>query len=94
MLGRMLCRLRALAHLFIADERGHFVHELFGGDHAMPMHIQPPPTRDTAADAIAAAEAEQRKRRAWQKGIGSNQLTATGGVTTELTGTRMLTSGQ
>ncbi|HVY97883.1 MAG TPA: hypothetical protein VHA35_00175 [Dongiaceae bacterium] len=69
------------------------MHQLFGVEQPKPIHVEPPPTRDSAADAIAAAEAEQKKRRAWQQGVGSNQMTATGGVTTELTGSRMLTSG-
>jgi len=93
MLWRLRLSLGPLWARFIADERGHFVHQLFGGEQAQPIHVEPPPTRDSAADAIAAAEAEDKKRRAWQQGVASNQLTATGGVTTELTGSRMLTSG-
>jgi hypothetical protein len=89
----MLWRLRGLWARFIADECGHFVHELFGGGQPKPAQVEPPPTRDSAADAVAAAEAEDKKRRAWQQGVSSNQLTATGGVTTELSGSRMLTSG-
>lgn|SRR5690349_12175731 len=91
----IVCRLRRpmvnLCARFIADEHGHFVHELFGGQQKS-VQVEPPPTRDSAADAVASAEAEDKKRRAWQQGVGSNQLTATGGVTTELTGSRMLTS--
>jgi len=91
--GLMLWRLRGLMSRFLADEHGHFVHQLFGGEQAKPIHVEPPPSRDSAADAIVASEAEQKKRRAWQQGVGSNQMTTTGGVTTELAGSRMLTSG-
>jgi hypothetical protein len=94
MRGRTRWRLRVLIARFAADERGHFVHELFGGEQPRPIQVEPPPTRDSAADAIAAREAEEKKRRAWQQGSSSSQLTSTGGVDNELTGTRMLTSGQ
>lgn len=91
LLGRLRARMAQHCARFIADERGHFVHQLFGGEQ-QPIHVEPPPTRDSAADAIAAAEAEEKKRRAWQTGASSNQLTSTGGVGTELTGSRSLTS--
>jgi hypothetical protein len=45
-----------------------------------PVKIQPAPTRDTAADALAAAQAEQTKRRSWATDSSSPQLTQTGGV--------------
>jgi hypothetical protein len=92
MLGRLRAAVVRLGVRFIADEHGHFMAQMFGGDAKAPA-VEPPPTRDTAADAVAAAEAEEKKRRAWQQGVSSNQLTTSGGVTTELTGSRMLTSG-
>lgn len=68
-----------------------FVADMFGGSsQAQPAPVAP--TRDTAADALAASEAEDKKRRAWQTGAASTQLTTTGGVPNELTGSRTLTS--
>lgn len=64
---------------------------LFGTTSKPQKAVEPPPTRDTAAEAIAAAEAEDKKRRSWSNGSGSTQLTPTGGVTSDLTGLRMLT---
>lgn len=56
------------------------------------VKVEPPPTRDTAAEALAATEAEDKKRRSWQSGTSSQQLTPAGGVQSDFTGTpRMLT---
>jgi hypothetical protein len=56
-------------------------------------HLEPPPSRDDAADALQRREEEERKRRGLLAGGGVTQLTGTGGVPSELTGTRMLTRG-
>ncbi|HVO01488.1 MAG TPA: hypothetical protein VMT54_04765 [Candidatus Cybelea sp.] len=68
-----------------------FVGDLF--HHPKPQ-IQPAPTRADAAEALQLREEEERKRRALMAGVTGTQLTGTGGVTNELIGTRMLTSGQ
>lgn len=69
-----------------------FVKDMFGGSQqAQPAPVAP--TRDVAADALAASQSEDKKRRAWQTGAASTQLTTTGGVPTELSGSRTLTSG-
>lgn len=64
-----------------------------GGSKQSAPKVGPAPTVNTAADAVAAADAEDKKRRAWQTGTSSTQLTPVGGVSSDLTGTRMLTSG-
>lgn len=66
---------------------------LFGSNKSSAPKVGPAPTVNTAADAIAAADAEDKKRRSWQAGASSTQLTPVGGVSSDLTGTRMLTSG-
>ena len=58
-----------------------------------PPKVAPPPTRDTAADALQMQEEEAKKRRAALQGMASTMLSGSGGVTTELTGTRTLTNG-
>jgi hypothetical protein len=64
------------------------------GSSPKPVKIEPAPTRDTAADALAAAQAEQDKRRSWETNSpGSTQLTSTGGVASDTTSMRMLGSG-
>jgi hypothetical protein len=51
--------------------------------------IEPIPTRDTAADAVA-DEDEQKRRSLLGMGAGSQMLSGPGGVSGELTGTRKL----
>lgn len=62
------------------------------GGSSQKVEAEPAPTRDAAADAIAATKAEQDKRRSWDTNSGSNQLTPVGGVTTDMTSLRRLTS--
>lgn len=64
-----------------------------GSSKPQSSKVAPAPTRDAAADSLAATEAEDKKRRAWQTGASSTQLTPAGGVASDMTGTRMLTSG-
>lgn len=56
-------------------------------------NIPPPPTRDTAADGVAAQEEAERKRRLLQAGLTGTMLTGPSGVPGELTATRQLTNG-
>lgn len=56
-----------------------------------PKPNEPAPTRDTAADTLA--EQEANLKRAKVVGITSNMLSGSGGVPTELTGSRGLTYG-
>lgn len=51
-----------------------------------PAKVEPLPTRDTAADAVAADAENERQRHAVL-----TMLSGSGGVSTELTGTRNIT---
>jgi hypothetical protein len=55
--------------------------------------LPPPPTRDSAADGVAAQEEADRKRRLLQAGLTGTMLTGPAGVPGELTGTRTLGNG-
>jgi hypothetical protein len=56
--------------------------------------IEPPPTRDTAADGLQQQQEEEaKKRRAALQGMTSTMLSGSGGVTTELSGSRSMTNG-
>ena len=68
-----------------------FVGELF--HHPKPQ-VTPAPTRADAGEALQKREDAERRRRALMAGTTGTQLTGTGGVTNELTGTRMLTGGR
>lgn len=64
------------------------------GSQKQEKPVAPPPTRDDAAIALAATQAEEQKRRGWStNSSASNQLTPVGGVSSDMTGTRMLSSG-
>lgn len=54
-----------------------------------PQKIEPLPTRDTAADAVA-EDQERRRKALLGLGAGAQMLSGPGGVSTELTGTRQL----
>lgn len=58
-----------------------------------PPKVEPAPTRDTAADALASQEEEAKKRRAMLQGMQATMLAGSSGVATELTGSRQLTNG-
>lgn len=66
---------------------------IFGGGKPKAVATEAAPTRDTAADALAATQAEEDKRHSWQDNSSSQQLAPTGGVSSDLTGTRMLSRG-
>jgi hypothetical protein len=65
--------------------------DAFGGGSDQP-EAEPAPTRDDAADALASQEEKDRQRRALLAGRQSTMLSGAGGVPSESTGTRMLTT--
>ncbi len=58
-----------------------------------PPKVEPPPTRDSAADALQRQEEEAKRRRAALQGMTSTMLSGSGGVPVELTGSRDMTNG-
>jgi hypothetical protein len=65
--------------------------DAFGGGNDQP-EIEPAPTRDDAANALQEQEDRDKQRRALLAGRQSTMLSGTGGVTSEMTGMRMLSS--